>query len=648
MHAQAKWIWKTDFAGKDIYCDFYDSFDYQGGKVTVQISADSNYALYVNGVFADSGQYADYPHYKVYDELDITKFCREGKNHIAIIVTHCGADFFTYQPGKAALRYALLTDGCCVAFSDEATLCRESRTYESRLCKVITAQLGYSFHYDITCEDGWMLGNLQGFENAAVVAQDLPMYKRPCKKLSWQKNAPATLIKSEKGTHFLYDLGREEVGHLTLKLHSSKKQKLLFAYGEYLMAGKVNRIIDSRDFSVEVTVKEGENVYFNPFRRLGLRYLEVFCEAPIEPEYITVKPATYPLSKTEFLPADPLDREIYEVSLRTLELCMHEHYEDCPWREQSLYCMDSRNQMLLGYYAFKEYEFPRSNLKLMAMDRREDELLSICFPAGNFLTEKGLVIPSFNLHWFTQVWEYMDHSKDYAFGKEIYPKLRSVLKVFTDRMEDGLVKSFAGMTYWNFYEWSENLEGHLGSSDEEAFEAALNCLMVFALRNMAKIAHAIGEADEFSHLIGPMQAGIRKRFFDEKRGIFRNREDSEAVSELVNALCILADVATRSESAKIAQVLSKGEQGLTPATLSMLCFKYDALLKVDAQAYTGYIYEEIRAKFKRMLDMGATTFWETEDTDQIPEYSRCHGWSALPVYYFHVLKTGKYTSSLYE
>ena len=647
MHAQAKWIWKNGFAGKDIYCDFYDCFPYEGGKVTVQISADSNYALYVNGVFADAGQYADYPHYKVYDELDITKFCREGKNHIAIVATHCGGDFFTYQPGTAALRYAILCDGNCVAFSDEATSCRESRTYESGLCKIITAQLGYSFHYDCTCEDGWMLGDLQGFENAAVVEQELPMYKRPCKKLSWEENAPATLLKSQNGTHFLYDMGKEEVGHLIFKLQSSKKQKLLFTWGEYLMDGKVNRIIGSRDFSVEVTVGEGENAYFNPFRRLGLRYLEVFAEYPIEPAYITVKPAVYPLNKKENPYTDPLDRQIYDGSLRTLELCMHEHYEDCPWREQSLYCMDSRNQMLLGYYAFGEYEFVRSNLKLMAMDRREDDLLNICFPAGKFMTDKGLVIPSFNLHWFTQVWEYMAHSGDYAFGKEIWPKLTSVLKVFTDRIEDGLVKSFTSKTYWNFYEWSENLEGNLGSSDPERFEAALNCLTIIALQQMARIANAIGEEDIYTPLVAPLQAATHKHFYDANRGVFLNRADSDAASELVNAFCILAGVATEEESAQIVKTIVEGKENLTPATLSMLCFKYDALLKVDAAAYAGYIYEEIRAKFKRMLDMGATTFWETEDTDKKPEYSRCHGWSALPVYYFEVLKTGKHTSSLY-
>ena len=43
------WIWKSDLSGKDIYCDFLDNFDYTGGDVSVKISADANYALYLNG-----------------------------------------------------------------------------------------------------------------------------------------------------------------------------------------------------------------------------------------------------------------------------------------------------------------------------------------------------------------------------------------------------------------------------------------------------------------------------------------------------------------------------------------------------------------------------------------------------------------------
>jgi hypothetical protein len=40
-----------------------------------------------------------------------------------------------------------------------------------------------------------------------------------------------------------------------------------------------------------------------------------------------------------------------------------------------------------------------------------------------------------------------------------------------------------------------------------------------------------------------------------------------------------------------------------------------------------------------MLSAGATTFWETElgEADFENAGSLCHGWSALPIYYFHRL-----------
>ena len=61
MDARSKWIWKKDFSGEDIYVDFICDFDYAGGEVKVKISADSNYALYINGTFAESGKRKNVP-----------------------------------------------------------------------------------------------------------------------------------------------------------------------------------------------------------------------------------------------------------------------------------------------------------------------------------------------------------------------------------------------------------------------------------------------------------------------------------------------------------------------------------------------------------------------------------------------------------
>ena len=74
-------------------------------------------------------------------------------------------------------------------------------------------------------------------------------------------------------------------------------------------------------------------------------------------------------------------------------------------------------------------------------------------------------------------------------------------------------------------------------------------------------------------------------------------------------------------------------------TLSMLCFAYDALLLIDKEFYKEEILADIDKRWKKMLDAGATTFWETEEgyKDFNGAGSLCHGWSAIPIYYYNIL-----------
>ena len=62
MFEKAKWIWRKEEAKADEHVDFLDSFNADNsGKYTLTVSADSNYALYINGNLAAFGKYADYP-----------------------------------------------------------------------------------------------------------------------------------------------------------------------------------------------------------------------------------------------------------------------------------------------------------------------------------------------------------------------------------------------------------------------------------------------------------------------------------------------------------------------------------------------------------------------------------------------------------
>ena len=644
----AKWIWPTSHAGRDEYAEFYFPFTYQGGKCELLISADSNYAVYLGGTLAAFGQYADFPHDKVYDLIDITEFCSKGENSLAVTVWYYGTDTTqVYCPGKAGLLLELFEDGRSVCASSVETLSRISRAYASHIEKRITGQLGYSFLYDASLEDGWMRGEAEGFGSSCAVDQSLPLRPRSCKRPLPEALVRAKPIRTLPSGDTLFDLGQNEVGLIYVKATAERAARLTVSYGEHIADGEVRRLVGGRDFSVDIVLAEGETAYTNPFRRLGCKYLQARVPEGVRIDEIGIIPVSYPLEKRTLPALTEAERRIYEACERTLRLCMHEHYEDCPWREQALYTMDSRNQMLCGYYAFGEHEFPRANLELIAADRREDGLLSVCYPMS-----ADLVIPSFSLHFFPAVKEYLDHSGDLEFIERIYPKLESVISVFAGRSrEGGLIPPFTrGGCYWNFYEWSRGLASeddlnmiHTDNQNTETAEPdiALNALTVIALENMHYLSTKLGKSSNYADIASEIRASAREYFFDSGKGIFFDRKGERTYSVLGNALAILAGLARPEEAQSVAEaIVNYAALGLTPISLSMRCFLNDALLLVDREKYAPYILSEIERIYLPMVEAGPGTVYETElgESDFENAGSLCHGWSALPIYYYHILK----------
>ena len=622
----AKWIWENASPQKDEYADF--RADFTAGKSTVlRISADSNYAAYVNGELAAFGQYGDFPHYKVYDEVDISALCRQSKNRLEIVVWYFGMASSVYYPGKAGVWFEVKADGEIAAESGADTLCRADPHYAAHRCKIITGQMGFSFLYDASAPE-------TSYHPAVLTGYEAELVARPNKKLELLAPLVGKVIGGNGTTHFLLDLGKEEVGFLSLALRSEAEQTITVTYGEHIVDGGVRRIIGGRDFSVEYVTRAGENEYMNPFRRLGCRYLEIFCQSPIELHSAAVVPTMYPVTEVPFTAPTEKMQAIYDICMRTLRLCMHEHYEDCPWREQALYAMDGRNQIIAGYYAFREYQFPRSCLSLMAQDRREDGLLSITTPCGSDLT-----IPSFSLHYFIEILEYTAYTGDTTLVRQVWDKLLSVLAVFIGRIEDGLCPTFTGRQNWNFYEWSEGLSGRLGRDEECHPDLLLNCLLIRAIDAMTALSAKTGLPFAHGELADTIRAAVRRTFWREEKGIFADYDDTLHVSELGNSLAILAGVLTEEEECVLAEKLASPDNGMVRITLSMKCFKYDALLQVDETKYRDVILDDIDAVYTPMLEAGATSVWETEkgESDFANAGSLCHGWSAMPVYYYHIL-----------
>lgn len=630
-----KWIWQSNNAKQDEHVDFFACFSYKKeyGRAILKLSVDSEYGLYINGKFVSFGQYPDYPHYKVYDEIDVSSYVNEGKNALAIEAWYFGESTSTYIKGDAGVWFEITCGDKTLCQSNETVLSRLSKTYASYRCKSITPQIGYTYSYDATKEDAWKTGDGDGFMPSVAFDRQAPEIERPIKRLETKMGRAGTRIKQENG-RILFDFGEELVGAFCLKFSSDTEQNIKICWGEHIVDGWVRDIIDNRDFSIEYTAKRGKNDYTGYFRRLGLWYMEIRYENEPQDLQVEILPREYPLTELPFDCKDKELQKIYDVCVNTLKLCMHDHYEDCPWREQALYAMDSRNQMLCGYYAFQEYAFPRACLKLMSEDRRADGLLSICYPTGIDLT-----IPSFGLHYFTEVREYAEHSGDWNFVREIMPKLTDLLSAYErNRTDNGLIPTFVGANYWNFYEWADGLEGTLHEAESQKTDLVLNCLYSLALHHFAYMCEKLQIANAYGARAQEINALIRERFYAKKKNAYTMYENTEVFSELGNALAVLCGAVTNEQAQAICEMLAS-ENAWTKITLSMKCFKYDALLKADKEKYRAYILDDIKKVYNKMLATGATTVWETEkgESDFDNAGSLCHGWSALPVYYLQKL-----------
>ncbi len=700
LFEKAEWIWAEKPAEKDSYTDFISTFSCaENEQVFVRISADSDYTLWINGKLAGFGQYADYPSYKVGDTIDITEFVNPGSNLLALTVWYYGNNSSTYTLGQAGVIFEVGTAQKLLAYSSSDTLSRASRTYISSECHNITGQLGYTYHYDNTQNDAFITGeSVQDFLPSRVITGiTKSIHKRPIKRLNLENRVWGNIVQQgtfsygdeavdsiglamqqaalshrplrqmtgssnrrmrdgitvsadKEGIYLILDLEEETVGFLDLDIETDNPCRIDIGYGEHLLDGRCRTAVGGRNFSCAVDVAAGRTHYLNTFRRFGCRYLQFFIHASnVKLHYIGLRPVTYPLTYKNFKSGNLLRDTIYRVCQKTMDCCMHVHYEDCPWREQALYTMDSRNQMLCGYYAFGEKDFARASLNLIANGLRPDGLLSICYPSGS-----PTCIPSFSLVYFLQMYEYIEYTADLSVAQENFSVLETLLATFASKTcANGLIENFygEGKGYWNFYEWSPNLSGKFNETNRQ-IEAPLNAFYSIALQNMEKICRALGkkaEAEACAKKAAALNQAIASVFFEPSIGLFRTFAEAEAshgtYDVLTNALCLYCGAAQACNMdviLKILQANGPADTGLTvhPNTLSMNSFRFDALLAVDKEKYGNVILSELDRVYFSMLRRDATTFWETilGEEDFSNAGSLCHGWSALPIYYYEILQ----------
>ena len=668
------WLWNSlDFQSVNQFAAFRQEVVFSpNASAKLYISCDTNYCVWLNGHFVSTGQYLAYPHNKFYDVLELSRHAKPGKNTLAILVYYQGIDTSCYKTGTPGLIYAIRHADSWI--SNQAAMTGEGSGYQCGEQQLITLQLGPTLAYDAEKETAWKTESLDSTWKPAVkldFCDFLPkiIEKRPIQKLDLSMHSPSHLIAagqfidqldethpaaermqaayfssksiffnsfetiSEDNTYLIYDLERETSGYLELDfdLDENGRADLEIGYGEHLESLRVRSYIDGRCFSLSYRAKPGKNQFTHYFRRIAGRYLQVCIRnltGTLKINRVGLQIAHYPVKCKPMPPlTDSLDRKIYETSIATLVECMHEHYEDCPWREQSLYAMDSRSQALFGYAAFGNYEFAKASIRLLGSSLRGDGFLDLCAPSGIDIT-----IPSFSMMWIVFAVEYVRHSQDFRYAHEAQKTTKIMLDRYFSSMEDHLLPTPADKKYWNFYDWENGL---IGADTYHRFDVLLQLFLAYALQHAIELAGITGSKDlkkEWTSRKNELKLAVNKTFYDEKKGLYHTFLDQEQPCELAQALAILTGFAP--SPAKLSQILAQ-KNDLVPTTLSSCLFKYMALLKYKRN-YPA-VLREIRFLWGKMLYQGATAFYETIGgaADFEEAGSLCHGWSAVPIYVYH-------------
>jgi alpha-L-rhamnosidase len=179
-----------------------------------------------------------------------------------------------------------------------------------------------------------------------------------------------------------------------------------------------------------------------------------------------------------------------------------------------------------------------------------------------------------------------------------------------------------------FTDWVTGEGWHMGRGPKGAdgTSALIDLQLLWAYQVAADMESKIGMkgyADEYNQRAGVLKATIRKKYWDNAKGLFADRAEKGVYSQHANTLAILTGVVQGDEVSAIAKKVL-ADSTLAPASIYFKYYVHQALVK----AGLGDNYIKWLDIWRENIKMGMTTWGETSQVDTTR--SDCHAWGASP------------------
>ncbi len=484
--------------------------------------------------------------------------------------------------------------------------------------------------------------------------------------------------------HLVIDFGKEMIGYWEFDLDAPAGAVLDGNGFEGIDDGGIFWTMNTRN-SFRYVCREGRQV-FRSHERRGFRYLSLTLrdfDRPLRIRHICNRLATYPVAQVgHFACSDETLNKIWEVGAYTVRLCMLDTYVDCPTYEQVYWVGDARNSALVNAVAYGAFDLTDRCVRLTGQSL-SPELRSVKPPfveqMRTHIATSHVVsgwfdeIPMWTFLWVWMAWEQYTLTGDRAALADYYADVSECLRRCATFLSPRDLLDIPEV--WNLVDWAaQDLE-----RDGEVI--ANTVLMAQALVCAAQMAETLARGDEAeAHraLAGRLAAAVnRYGWSDEYAGYvdtvrdetgyatFKARREAAGIpvesydeylkkiriSEPTNTLVMLCNCVPPERSEAVLRYVLAARQGKFIGSSPWMArlgkteevvpvgspwFLFFTLETLFAAGYSDDALHLLREQWNRMLEKGATTFWET-----FPGHiggghwsrSLCHGWSAAPAYF---------------
>lgn len=371
----------------------------------------------------------------------------------------------------------------------------------------------------------------------------------------------------------------------------------------------------------------GMKEVYEPFWFRTFRFVRLEIEtgaAPLTLHSLDYRETGYPLeAEIEFQASDSRLEALVPISVRTLQRCMHESYEDCPFYEQLQYTMDTALQMQFNYRISSDDRLARKAIHDFHSSRLPDGMLQCRYPSAG-----AQVIPGFALYWVMMLHDHYSYYGDSSLLRMYLPTADGVLEWFRRRIDASGLVGASPREYWSYVDWVASWDNGIPGAAAHGPLTVINLLYATALRKTAELQQALGRssmAEEYVQLADEINAAVRKQCWSQEEGLFRDGPGVEQYSQHPQIWSVLSGLVNGQEAADLMTRMMKRED-LATVSYSMAFYLFRALEEAEVYDQSFQLWEQWHA----MVDLHLTTWVE----DPNGARSDCHAWGAVPLYEF--------------